>query len=35
MDQVRAAIDVIQPSFEIIETRGDIKQIGSSLFGMG
>jgi 2-keto-4-pentenoate hydratase len=24
LEQVRAAIDVIQPSFEIIETRGDI-----------
>ncbi len=31
MDQVRAAVDVIQPSFEIIETRGDMKQIPVAL----
>ena len=32
MDQVRAAIDVVRPSFEIIETRGDVvKQIPLAL----
>jgi len=35
MDQVRAAIDVIQPSFEIIETRGDMKQIPLALADNG
>jgi 2-keto-4-pentenoate hydratase len=27
LEQVRAAVDVIHPAFEIIETRGDMKQI--------
>ena len=31
LEQVRAAIDVIQPSFEIVETRGDVKQISVAL----
>ena len=32
MDQVRAAVEVIYPSFEIIETRGDfVKQIALAM----
>src|SRR3981189_674522 len=30
-EQVRAAVDVIHPAFEIIETRGDMKQIALAM----
>ena len=36
LEQVRAAVDVVHPSFEIIETRGDLaKQIGLALADNG
>ncbi|MHB8269435.1 2-keto-4-pentenoate hydratase [Bradyrhizobium sp.] len=34
-EQVRAAVDVIHPSFEIIETRGDMKQIALAMADNG
>ena len=35
LEQVRAAVDVIHPSFEIIETRGDIVQMALALADNG
>jgi len=35
LEQVRAAVDVIYPSFEIIETRGDMKQIALAMADNG
>src|SRR4051812_36411628 len=35
LEQVRAAVDVIHPSFEIIETRGDMKQIALGMADNG
>src|ERR1700710_235053 len=35
LEQVRAAVDVIHPSFEIIETRGDMKQIALAMADNG
>jgi 2-keto-4-pentenoate hydratase len=34
-EQVRAAVDVIHPAFEIIETRGDMKQIALAMADNG
>ena len=35
LEQVRAAVDVIYPAFEIIETRGDMKQIALAMADNG
>jgi 2-keto-4-pentenoate hydratase len=35
LEQVRAAVDVIYPAFEIIETRGDMKQVALAMADNG